>query len=90
MDSNIQTLSLIFKQIYTIYTKVCGHTFKIVDLAISATPVTDRYINRAHIQAISIGNSRITLLKRSVTFNVAQFTVSAVIVKWKHLVAITA
>jgi hypothetical protein len=24
---------------YTIYTKVCGHPFKLVDLAISATPL---------------------------------------------------
>jgi hypothetical protein len=29
---------------YTIYTKVCGHNFQLVDLAISATPVADRCI----------------------------------------------
>ena len=29
---------------YTIFTKVCGHPFKLVDLAISATPVADRCI----------------------------------------------
>jgi hypothetical protein len=27
---------------YTIYTKVCGHPFKLVDLTISDTPVADR------------------------------------------------
>jgi hypothetical protein len=27
---------------YTIYTKVCGHPFKLVDLALSATPVADK------------------------------------------------
>jgi transposase len=29
---------------YTIYTRVCGHPFKLVDSAISATPVADRCI----------------------------------------------
>ena len=29
---------------HTIYTKVCGHPFKLLDLAISATPVADRCI----------------------------------------------
>lgn len=29
---------------YTIYTQVCGHPFKLVDLAISATPVAYRCI----------------------------------------------
>ena len=27
-----------------VYTKVCGHPFKLVDLAISATPAADRCI----------------------------------------------
>ena len=27
---------------YTMYAKVCGHHFKLVDLATSATPVADR------------------------------------------------
>jgi hypothetical protein len=26
---------------YTVYTKVCGHPFKLVDLGISAKPVAD-------------------------------------------------
>uniref|UniRef100_A0A4W5KT87 Uncharacterized protein n=1 Tax=Hucho hucho TaxID=62062 RepID=A0A4W5KT87_9TELE len=30
--------------IHTIYTKVCGHPFKLVDSAFSATPVADRCI----------------------------------------------
>ena len=32
------------KDRYTIYTKVCGHPFKLGDSAISATPVADRCI----------------------------------------------
>ena len=33
-----------FHSIYTIYTKVCGQPIKIVDWAISATPIADRSI----------------------------------------------
>ena len=53
--------------VYTTYTKVCGHPFKLVDLAISATPVADKciesstqtckhkqvFLSRMHIATIS-------------------------------------
>ena len=31
------------KATYTTYTEVCGHPFKLVDSAISATPIADGY-----------------------------------------------
>ena len=34
--------------VYTIYTKVCGHPFKLVDSAISATTVADKCIKSSH------------------------------------------
>ena len=51
--------------------KVCGHAFKLVDSATSATPVADRCIKIEHTGMQSpktnIG-SRMTVLKSSVTF----------------------
>ena len=61
-------------EIYTIYTKVCGHPFKLVDLAISAIPVADRCIKsrpqlcNLHRQTLAV---EWPVLKSSVTFNVA-------------------
>ena len=43
--------------VYSIYTEVCGHPFKLVDSAISAIPVADRCI-KAHSHAISNIGSR--------------------------------
>ena len=39
-------------QKYTIDTKVCGHPFKLVGLAISATPVADRRIQLSTVMAV--------------------------------------
>ena len=58
---------------YTIYTKVCGHPFKLVDLAISATPVAERCV-KSSTQPCNLHRqigSRMALLKSTVTFKVA-------------------
>ena len=45
---------------YTVYTEVCGHSFKLVDSAISATPAVDRCIKSStppcnlHRQTLSV------------------------------------
>jgi hypothetical protein len=41
-----------------LYIKVCGHCFKLVDLAVSATPVADMYIKFKHtaMQSLKTNN----------------------------------
>ena len=59
---------------YTIYTKVCGHPFKLVDSAISVTPVADRCIKSStppcnlHRHTLAV---EWPALKSSMIFNVA-------------------
>ena len=99
---------------YTIYTKVCGHPFILVDLAISAIPVAERCITSStqpcnlHKQTLAVewpseelsffqsGTvmgchlSNKSVCKISALLQLPWSTVSAVIVKWKCLVATTA
>ena len=58
---------------YTIHTKGCGHPSKLVDLAISATPVADRCI-KSSTQPCNLCSQTLAVewpSWRAVTFNVA-------------------
>jgi hypothetical protein len=55
-ESHCQNGLVCIEYKYTIYTKVCGHPFKLVVKAISVIPVADRQVYQAHSHVMSIAN----------------------------------